>query len=170
MHDEFVSTNTLSAECPNQHNAQAKSRASGGIGLWDAVSIIIGIVIGTAIFKSPAMVFQSTSSPFYAMAAWLLGGGLSLMGALCYAELATTYPRSGGDYEYLRRAFGTWMGFLFGWAQFWVIFTGSIGAMAYAFAEYFTLAFGVDRIDLVWLAIAPVIYSESYWASPLRIF
>ena len=155
MHDEFVSDDALHSECPDQHAAQSES--SGGIGLWDAVSIIIGIVIGTAIFKSPSMVFQSTSSPFYAMAAWLLGGGLSFMGAMCYAELATTYPRSGGDYQYLRRAFGPWMGFLFGWAQFWVIFTGSIGAMAYAFAEYFTQAFGVQRVELVWLAIAPVV-------------
>jgi amino acid transporter len=66
----------------------------------------------------------------------LLGGVLSLVGAGCYAELATTYPRSGGDYVYLTRAYGSWAGFLFGWAQLAVLLTGSIGLMAYIFSDY----------------------------------
>jgi basic amino acid/polyamine antiporter, APA family len=106
------------------------------LGMWDAVSIIVGIVVGTTIFKSSHMVFLNTSGPWAAIGVWLLGGFLSLNGALCYAELATTYPRMGGDYHYLSVAFGRWMGFLFGWAQLAVILTGSIGAMAYAFADY----------------------------------
>ena len=64
-----------------------------------------------------------------------MGGVLVLVGSLCYAELATTYPRMGGDYIYLTRAFGRPCGFLFGWAQLAVILTGSIGAMAYAFGD-----------------------------------
>ena len=68
--------------------------------------------------------------------AWGLGGALSLVGALCYAELASTYPRSGGDYVYLTRAFGDWCGFLFGWAQLAVILTASIGSMAFVFGDY----------------------------------
>ena len=67
---------------------------------------------------------------------WLAGGVLSLCGAFCYAELATTYPRDGGDYEYLNRAFGRPVGFLFGWAQLAVVLSASIGTMAYAFADY----------------------------------
>lgn len=134
-----------------------KPQSAGQIGLWDAIGIIIGIVVGTAIFKSPTMVFQSVSGPYLALLTWLVGGLLSLMGAICYAELATTYPQSGGDYQYLRRAFGPWMGFLFGWAQLCVILTGSIAAMAYSFAEYFTQAFGVHEVPLVALAAAPVI-------------
>jgi amino acid transporter len=105
-------------------------------GLWDAVSLVVGIVVGTTIFRSPTLVFQNTAGPWQALGVWLAGGVLCLIGALCYSELATTYPRDGGDYEYLSRAFGPPVGFLFGWAQLTVVLTGSIGALAYAFADY----------------------------------
>ncbi len=106
------------------------------LGLWDAVSIIVGIVVGVSIFRIPQLVFANVEGPWMGLGAWALGGALSLIGALCYAELATTYPRIGGDYVYLSRAYGRWCGFLFGWAQLTVILTGSIGVMAYAFADY----------------------------------
>jgi amino acid transporter len=129
------------------------------LGVWDAVSIIIGIVVGTSIFKSPQMVFGNVAGPWEGMGCWLLGGILALIGALCYAELATTYPRMGGDYVYLTRAYGRWAGFLFGWAQLTVILTGSIGAMAYAFADY-TVAF-FPQLDgargTVWIAVLSVV-------------
>ena len=67
---------------------------------------------------------------------WALGGALSFIGALCYAELVSTYPRSGGDYVFLSRAYGSWAGFLFGWAQLVVLLTGSIGMMAFVFGDY----------------------------------
>ena len=126
------------------------------LGLWDTVGIIVGIVVGTAIFISPPLVFQNVANPWQALGMWLAGGVLSLMGALCYAELATTYPRSGGDYVYLSLAYGPWAGFLFGWAQLCIILTGSIGAMAYAFAEYGVELWGLDRDGAVWLAVAAV--------------
>src|SRR3989304_4176240 len=122
------------------------------LGLWDAVSIIVGIVVGTAIFKSPMMVFQNVTGPWQALGAWLLGGALSLCGALCYAELATTYPRDGGDYEYLSRAYGRWLGFLFGWAQLAVILSASIGTMAYAFADYGAAIWPAVGNHAAWLA------------------
>jgi APA family basic amino acid/polyamine antiporter len=106
------------------------------LGLWDAVSIIVGIVIGSTIYKSPQLIMANVTSPAWGLGAWALGGALSLVGALCYAELASTYPRSGGDYVYLSRAFGPWCGFLFGWAQLAVILTGSIGMMAFVFGDY----------------------------------
>ena len=106
------------------------------LSLWDAVSIIIGIVIGAGIYETTPLIFQQVSGPGLALGVWALGGLLSLIGALCYAELATAYPQSGGDYVYLTRAFGPWMGFLFGWAQLVVIRTGNIGLMAYVFADY----------------------------------
>lgn len=127
------------------------------LGLWDAVSIIVGIVVGTAIFKSPMLVFQNVGGPWQALGAWLLGGILSLCGAFCYAELATTYPQNGGDYEYLSRAFGRWVGFLFGWAQLTVILSGSIGVMAYAFADYCVKMTGLPTGAIVWLAVAAVL-------------
>lgn len=127
------------------------------LGMWDAVSIIVGIVVGTAIFRSPSMVFQNVTGPWQALGVWLLGGVLCLFGAVCYAELATTYPRNGGDYEYLSRAFGRWSGFLFGWAQLSVILTGSIGAMAYTFADYAAGLWQRPSDEKVWIAAAAVI-------------
>lgn len=127
------------------------------LGMGDAVSIMVGIVVGTAIFKSPTLVFQNVPNWWLGMGLWVLGGGLSLVGALCYAELATTYPRAGGDYEYLNRAFGRWMGFLFGWAQLTVILTGSIGSMGYAFADYAARLWQLPHYTTVWLAAGAVL-------------
>jgi APA family basic amino acid/polyamine antiporter len=138
-------------------DSSAPAAAIGSLRVRDAVSIIVGIVVGTAIFKAPTMVFQNVSGPWQALGVWLAGGVLSLIGAFCYAELATTYPRSGGDYHYLSRAYGRWMGFLFGWAQLAVIFTGSIGAMAYAFADYAARLFQITADWVPWLAIAVIL-------------
>lgn len=106
------------------------------LGVWDGVSVIVGIVVGVSLFRVPGPIFASVGSAWQGLALWALGGLLSLVGALTYAELATSYPRSGGDYVYLTRAFGPAVGFLFGWAQLVAILTGSIGAMAYVFADY----------------------------------
>ena len=126
------------------------------LGFWDAVSIIVGIVIGSAIFKAPGAICSVLPGPGAVLALWLAGGVLSLMGALCYSELATTYPRSGGDYVYLSRAWGAPVGFLYGWAHLVGILTGSIGALAYIFAEYAAALWQLDRHSVVWLAVAPV--------------
>src|SRR5262249_41975135 len=96
--------------------------------------------------------------PITAMVIWAAAGVLSLVGALCYAELATTYPRDGGDIVYLTRAYGRWAGFLFGWVQLSVILTGSIGMMAFVFANYgirlFQAAFGWELGVLATFAFA----------------
>jgi len=127
-------------------------------GLWDAISIVIGIVVGTTIFRSPTLVFQNSAGAWQALGVWLLGGVLCLFGALCYAELATTYPRNGGDYEYLSRAFGRPMGFLFGWAQLWVVLSASIGALAYAFADYAARLWDLPAGAVTWLAAGSVVF------------
>ena len=130
--------------------------AADHLGLWDTVGIIVGIVVGTSIFVTPPLVLQNVAGPWQALALWLVGGGLSLLGAFCYAELATTYPSAGGDYRYLTRAFGPAVGFTFGWAQLCIVLTGSIGAMAYAFAQYGVALWRLDRAAAVWLAAAAV--------------
>jgi amino acid transporter len=127
------------------------------LNLWDAISLVVGIVVGTAIFRSSPAVFQNTGGPWQALGAWTLGGALSLVGALCYAELATTYPRTGGDYEYLSRAYGRWAGFLFGWAQLTAVFTSSVGTMAYAFGDYGVRLFDLHDSAAVWLAATAVV-------------
>ncbi len=106
------------------------------LGLWDAVSIIVGIVVGAGIYQTTPFIFMNTPDASSALWLWGVAGALSLIGALCYAELATTYPRDGGDIIYLNRAYGRWSGFLFGWIQLTVILTGSIGMMAFVFANY----------------------------------
>jgi basic amino acid/polyamine antiporter, APA family len=119
--------------------------AAHSLGLWDAVSIIVGIVIGAGIYETPPLVLASVSGPAELAVVWTLGGLLSLIGACCYAELASTYPRSGGDYVYLSRAFSPLFGFLFGWAQLAVIMTSSIGMMAFVFADYAAELWGLGR-------------------------
>jgi len=106
------------------------------LGLWDAVSIIVGIIIGVGIFETPALIFKDAPGAWTALSVWVIGGLLALIGAFCFAELATTYPRSGGEYVYLTRAYGSLVGYLFAWAQLTVIRPGSIGALAYIFAYY----------------------------------
>src|SRR5262249_56447875 len=106
------------------------------LGMWDAVSIIVGIIIGTTIYEMPPLIFGNLAKPEYAIGAWVLGGVLSIVGALCYAELATAYPTTGGDYTYLTRAYGPAPGFLFAWSELTVIRTGgSIPRPALAFSE-----------------------------------
>ena len=127
------------------------------LGLWDAVSVIVGIVVGVSIFKAPPAVFSNVGSPWEGIAAWGLGGLVALVGALCYAELATTYPGSGGDYLYLTRAYGPLVGFLFAWTRLAVILTGNIAALAYVFADYaVTLFRHADPRAAVWFASAAV--------------
>jgi basic amino acid/polyamine antiporter, APA family len=102
----------------------------------DAVALIVGVVIGAGIFKTPALVAAHAGVPGLFLLAWLLGGVISLIGALCYAELATAYPHAGGDYHYLRRAFGQEMAFLFAWARMMVLQTGSIAMLGFVFGDY----------------------------------
>jgi amino acid transporter len=130
------------------------------LGLTDAVSVIIGIVIGAGIYETAPFILSCVASPGEAMAVWAVGGVLSVIGALCYAELATTYPRLGGDYFFLRRAFGPWAGFLFSWSQLTVIMSGSIGLMAFVFADYAVRLLGLEaKTSPLWAAAAVVVFS-----------
>ncbi|MEA5604616.1 APC family permease [Nostoc sp. UHCC 0252] len=104
--------------------------------LPDAVALIVGIVIGAGIFQTPALVAKEAGSDIAVLILWLIGGVVSLVGALCYAELATVYPDVGGVYYYLKRAFGRGVAFLFAWARMTVIQTGSIALLAFVFGDY----------------------------------
>jgi APA family basic amino acid/polyamine antiporter len=128
-------------------NAEASQPAPPQLGLWDAVSIIIGIVIGTSIYVTPSFINAHLHSPTEVMVLWTIGGILCLIGALCYAELGTAYPRMGGDYVYLTKAFGPWFGFQFGWAQLAVILTASIGMMGFAFGDYAVKLMGMSESE-----------------------
>ncbi len=104
--------------------------------LFDAIALIVGVVIGAGIFKAPADVASNVGNEATALLLWVAGGAISFIGALCYAELATTYPDVGGTYFYLKRAFGMKVAFLFAWARMTVIQTGSIALLAFVFGDY----------------------------------
>jgi APA family basic amino acid/polyamine antiporter len=108
------------------------------LGLRHAVALIVGIVIGAGIFKAPSLVAGMTGSAAWMFGAWALGGVISLVGALCYAELASTFPHAGGDYHFLHRAYGARISFLYAWARFAVVTTGSIALLAFVFGDYMT--------------------------------
>lgn len=103
---------------------------------FDATAIIVGLVIGAGIFRLPSLVAANSANEWVFYGVWVAGGLISLIGAMCYAELATTYPDAGGDYHFLQRAFGRNFSFLFAWARIAVITTGPLAVLGYTFGDY----------------------------------
>jgi amino acid transporter len=112
------------------------SKPSETLSIADAAVIVVGIVVGVGIFKTPSIVASSADSEGMLILFWMLGGAASLIGALCYAELASAYPHAGGDYHYLNNAFGGVLSFLFAWSRIAVIQTGSIAMVAFLIGDY----------------------------------
>ena len=108
---------------------------------FDTIAMIVGIVIGAGIFKTPALVAANAGSETAVVLLWCAGGVISMIGALCYAELTTAYPSAGGDYHFLKRAFGYSPAFLFAWARVMVIQTGSVAMMGFIIGDYLTQVF-----------------------------
>jgi APA family basic amino acid/polyamine antiporter len=107
-----------------------------------AVALCVGMVIGAGIFKSTPVAAANLPTSGWLLAVWIFGGAMSLAGAMCFAEMAAAFPDTGGDYNFLRRAYGDGMGFLFAWSRFAVIHTGSMALLAFTFGDY--LAASVD--------------------------
>ena len=122
-----------------------------------AIAIIVGIVIGAGIFKTPSMVAGITGDIGWMMAIWVAGSIISLAGALCYAELATMYPHAGGDYHFLNKAYGKNISFLYGWAKATVINTGSIALLAFVFGDYMTKVLPLGNYSTVVWAVMIII-------------
>lgn len=118
----------------NATNSTAKPQQL--LSVFAGASFIIGIVIGIGIFRTPSLVASGVGSEAMFIAAWILGGAVMLVGALCYAELGSAHPDAGGEYHFLRRAFGREIGVLFAWARGTVIQTGAIAAVAFVYADY----------------------------------
>src|SRR4051812_24355358 len=108
------------------------------LGIFSAVMLVAGGVIGSGIFRKPGIMAAQVGSPEVLLAVWLLAGVVSILGTLSNAELASMMPRTGGQYVFLQRAYGPFVAYLYGWALFAVIQSGSIAALAYVFAEYTT--------------------------------
>lgn len=130
------------------------------LSVWDAVALIVGIVIGAGIFETPSLVASNAGSPSIALLIWCVGGAISLVGALCYAELATAYPHPGGSYYYFQRAFGNNIAFLFAWARLTVLQTGSIVLLGFVFGDYASQVFSLgDYSASIYAAIAIILFS-----------
>lgn len=112
----------------------AAPRAS--LSMLDGVAMLVGIVIGIGIFKTPSLVAANTSSESAFLGLWLIGGFITIVGALCYAELGSARPSAGGEYHFLTEAYGAPVGLFFAWARCSVIQTGAIAAVGFVFGDY----------------------------------
>jgi len=106
------------------------------LSVFDAVTIMVGLVVGIGIFRTPAIVAANVDSALTFMLVWVAGGLATLIGALCYAELSAASPNEGGEYHFLSRAYGSRVAILFGWARCTVIQTGAIAAVAFVLGDY----------------------------------
>lgn len=114
------------------------------LGLWSAVAVVVGITIGSGIFRTPAGIASRLPGPLAIFVAWTAGGIVALFGALALAEVAGAFPQTGGIYVFIRRAFGRLPAFLFGWAELAIIRAAAVGAIATTFSEYFLRVLGFD--------------------------
>lgn len=120
-----------------ENPAQASGHFQRSLGLWDAVSVVVGSMIGSGIFIVSAETARHVGSPAMLLACWVLAGFLTVCAALCYSELAAMFPQAGGQYVFLRKAYGPLAGFLYGWTLFTVIQCGTIAAVGVGFAKFF---------------------------------
>jgi APA family basic amino acid/polyamine antiporter len=123
------------------------------LGVWAALAIVVGTVIGSGIFRVPQAMILNVGTVRMVFLVWIVGGALSLAGALTYAELAAAMPGAGGEYVYLTEAYGPLWGFLYSWTQMWVAKSGSIATLATAFFEY--TAHFVPQFEKVWFTAGP---------------
>jgi APA family basic amino acid/polyamine antiporter len=136
-----------------------------GLSLLDATMIVVGSMIGSGIFIVSAESSRLVGSPGWLIAAWALAGVLTITGALCCAELAAMWPHAGGQYVFLREAFGPSIGFLFGWGLFLIIQTGTIAAVAVAFANFTGVL--TDSVSGDWYLIQPLVVLEPFTINQL---
>ncbi|HZE11337.1 MAG TPA: amino acid permease, partial [Burkholderiales bacterium] len=128
------------------------------LSLGDATAIIVGLIVGAGIFKTSSMVAGFSASESMTIVWWIVGGALSIIGAMCYAELATAFPSAGGEYHFLGRAFGRYTAFLYGWARLTVIVAGSIAVFAYLFGDYMSRVIHLGpQSSPIWAALVVAI-------------
>jgi APA family basic amino acid/polyamine antiporter len=125
------------------------------LGKWGAIAMVVGTVIGSGIFAVPKAMTLQVGSPSMVFVVWVFGGILSLFGALTYAELAAAIPEAGGEYAYLRTAYGPFFGFLYGWTQAWVAKSGSVATLATLFF-YYLANFSPGLEGTLWIIPLPI--------------
>lgn len=145
----------------DEAGADPRDRLARELGTLDTTMLVVASVIGSGIFLTPAAIAGLLPHPGLILAAWLVGGLLSLAGALANAELGAMFPRAGGDYVYLRAGFHPAAGFLVGWLSFFVIYAGTVASLAAAFAESLAPHLGLGAPGVVGLAIAATIATSA---------
>lgn len=135
----------------------SKTTYARRLSLFDGVMVVVGGIIGAGIFLNPAIVAQRLPTSGLVLTAWAIGGGIALIGALCFGELGSRRPQAGGGYVYLREAFGPLPAFLYGWTQLFIINTGGISAVAMTFAYYAASLFNLGDAFAKPLAIGSVV-------------
>jgi len=127
------------------------------IGFWDAAALVVGLIIGSGIFRAPASVAQELPSATLMLIAWVVGGVLSLMGGMAAAELGVRYPRHGGQFIFLREAFGPAVSFAYGWATVLIARPSVLSGIAIVFATYWVGLYGFPPEQQKLWAIAAVL-------------
>ena len=135
-----------------QASSSSNPQLTRRLGFWASVGIVIGITIGSGIFRTPSVIAERVPDPTWMLAVWEVGGLISLCGALSVAELAASLPHTGGWYVFLREGWGRLAGFLFGWAELLLIRASATGAIATVFSEYLLCSFGYDPTASPWVA------------------
>ncbi len=123
------------------------------LSLFGLIMIVVGSVIGSGIFLTPSQIAGHLSTPTSIMLVWCFGGFIALTGALTYGELGGMFPKTGGVYVYLKEAYGDFVAFLYGWAYFTVIMSGTVAALAIAFASYMSYLFEMSDVEKTILAV-----------------
>ncbi|HTE16376.1 MAG TPA: amino acid permease [Burkholderiales bacterium] len=134
-------------------NVTVDAQPKASLSVFDACTMIVGLIVGAGIFGTPAIVAGAMGSENMIIAVWIAGGVFSIIGALCYAELATAFPSAGGEYHFIQRAYGRSLAFLYGWARMTVIVAGSIAVFAYLFGDYLSRVVNLGE------------YSSAIWAA-----
>jgi Amino acid transporters len=124
--------------------------------------VAVAMVVGAGIFRSPAEIAANAGSATWFFVAWLAGGAVTLMGALCYAELATALPSAGGDYHFLKTAYGRRVAFLFAWARFAIINTGSIALLGFVLGDYANAVVSLGPNGSSWYAIVTIVAMTAF--------
>ena len=147
-----------SSVASSRDDAAQSAKPVRALSLTDAIVVIVGIVVGAGIFKTPSLVAAAAGSEAAVLLLWIVGGIVTLIGALCYAELVTAYPHPGGDYHFLQRAYGRPPAFLFAWARMTVLQTGSIALLAFVFGDYASQIFSLgSRSSAIFAAVLIVV-------------
>lgn len=133
------------------------SQPKASLSIFDACTMIVGLIVGAGVFGTPAIVAGAMNDEAQVIAVWIAGGVFSIIGALCYGELATAFPSAGGEYHFIQRAYGRSLAFLYGWARMTVIVAGSIAVFAYLFGDYISRVISLGE------------YSSAIWAALIVI-